>query len=174
MSIANPSSSGNGKGRLNEEAKKPSHLGYAEIMKKCLEENKGDKTKCQSQIEAFKSAASSPPTLKPPPSRILRRGSLTDVDLLHLKYEWGDNVPDPCNNVSDPYPVVQPPRRGNLCFKQNNNVVALSARMNLHLIENVAVNGHSCFVDLIGTIPLVFQVLPCLLREATWWDARHW
>lgn len=79
MSIANPSSSGNGKGRLNEEAKKPSHLGYAEIMKKCLEENKGDKTKCQSQIEAFKSAASSPPTPKPPSSRILRKGSLTDV-----------------------------------------------------------------------------------------------
>ncbi|KAJ0970178.1 hypothetical protein J5N97_023055 [Dioscorea zingiberensis] len=35
-----------------------------EALKKCLEENKGDQLKCQSQIEAFKSSCS----LKKPPS----------------------------------------------------------------------------------------------------------
>lgn len=44
-----------------------------EALKKCLEENKGDYVKCQSQIEAFKSSCSlkkpnssldSPPPLK--------------------------------------------------------------------------------------------------------------
>ncbi|GAB2271707.1 hypothetical protein Dimus_006540 [Dionaea muscipula] len=41
-------------------------LGDAEILKKCLEENKGDKTKCQSQIDAmFESAKSAPAPVKP-------------------------------------------------------------------------------------------------------------
>lgn len=36
-----------------------------EALKKCLEENKGDYVKCQSQIEAFKSSCS---VKKPNPS----------------------------------------------------------------------------------------------------------
>ncbi|KAI3471148.1 hypothetical protein Pfo_027811 [Paulownia fortunei] len=36
-----------------------------EALKKCLEENKGDQRKCQSQIEAFKSSCS---IKKPNPS----------------------------------------------------------------------------------------------------------
>lgn len=36
-----------------------------DALKKCLEENKGDYVKCQSQIQAFKSSCS---LSKPPPS----------------------------------------------------------------------------------------------------------
>ncbi|KMT20479.1 hypothetical protein BVRB_1g004670 [Beta vulgaris subsp. vulgaris] len=63
------------------EEKKPSKLSDAEILRKCLEDNKGDKTKCKSKIEAFKFAATSPPSPKQPPSQniFLRSGSLTDV-----------------------------------------------------------------------------------------------
>uniref|UniRef100_A0A803M2W5 Uncharacterized protein n=1 Tax=Chenopodium quinoa TaxID=63459 RepID=A0A803M2W5_CHEQI len=67
-------------GKIPKEAKKPSSLTDAQVLRKCLEDNKGDKIKCKSKIEAFKSAASSPPSLKPlPNSRLLTRASLTDV-----------------------------------------------------------------------------------------------
>ncbi|KNA19838.1 hypothetical protein SOVF_057930 [Spinacia oleracea] len=72
--------SGNAKGRIPKEAKKPSSLTDAEALRKCLEDNNGDNIKCKSKVDAFKSVASSPPTLKPfPNSRLLTRGSLTDV-----------------------------------------------------------------------------------------------
>ncbi|KAA8520635.1 hypothetical protein F0562_014890 [Nyssa sinensis] len=56
-----------------------------EALKRCLEQNKGDNTKCKSLVEAFKSPSSPPPP--PPPSSSkkpvtplrLRSGSLTDV-----------------------------------------------------------------------------------------------
>ncbi|KAK9757953.1 hypothetical protein RND81_01G196000 [Saponaria officinalis] len=51
-----------------------------EILRKCLEENKGNKIKCKSKVEAFKFAALSPP--KPeflPSSRFSKFASLTDV-----------------------------------------------------------------------------------------------
>ncbi|CAK9134409.1 unnamed protein product [Ilex paraguariensis] len=47
-----------------------------EALRKCLEENKGDTTKCRSVVEAFKS--STPPRKPIRPLR-LRSGSLTDV-----------------------------------------------------------------------------------------------
>ncbi|XP_019190326.1 PREDICTED: uncharacterized protein LOC109184741 [Ipomoea nil] len=47
-------------------------------LKKCLEENKGDRAKCKSQIEALKSAVVSPEKRALSPLR-LRTGSLTEV-----------------------------------------------------------------------------------------------
>ena len=68
------------KGKISKEERIPSLLTNAEVLKKCLDDNNGDYTKCKSKIEAFKSATSSPPTVKlPTPSRILTRTSLTDV-----------------------------------------------------------------------------------------------
>ncbi|XAR54057.1 hypothetical protein NMG60_11029048 [Bertholletia excelsa] len=53
------------------------------VLKKCLEENKGDSAKCKSVIEAFKSSSSSSSsaesTRKPITPLRLRSGSLTDV-----------------------------------------------------------------------------------------------
>ncbi|XVF53586.1 hypothetical protein PTKIN_Ptkin05aG0110200 [Pterospermum kingtungense] len=46
-------------------AKKMQSACDVEALKKCLEENKGDYVKCQSQIEAFKSSCS---LKKPAPS----------------------------------------------------------------------------------------------------------
>lgn len=46
------------------------------ILKKCLEENKGDSTNCKSKVEAFKSSSS---PKKPITPLRLRSGSLTDV-----------------------------------------------------------------------------------------------
>ncbi|KAK9743002.1 hypothetical protein RND81_03G210800 [Saponaria officinalis] len=63
---------------IPEESKKPTSPNDAEILRKCLKENKGDKTKCKSKVEAFKSAVASSPTIIPS-SRILRAGSITDV-----------------------------------------------------------------------------------------------
>ncbi|KAA8516050.1 hypothetical protein F0562_019229 [Nyssa sinensis] len=47
-----------------------------EALKRCLELNKGDQTKCKSVVEAFKSPSSSKKPLTP---LRLRSGSLTDV-----------------------------------------------------------------------------------------------
>ncbi|KAK3011250.1 hypothetical protein RJ639_010601 [Escallonia herrerae] len=56
---------------------KAKSVGDDEALKKCLEENKGDGSKCRSVVEAFKTSSPTPkrPTL---PLR-LRSGSLTDV-----------------------------------------------------------------------------------------------
>ncbi|KAF9613952.1 hypothetical protein IFM89_013487 [Coptis chinensis] len=62
-----------------------------EALKKCLEENKGDRSKCQSQVEAFKdscslkkpkSDSSSEPTTgatRKPSTVKIRRGVISDV-----------------------------------------------------------------------------------------------
>lgn len=57
---------------MNSSVKKVNSPCDVEALKKCLEENKGDYLKCQSQVEAFRSScslkkpASAPePTLKP-------------------------------------------------------------------------------------------------------------
>ncbi|PON44191.1 hypothetical protein TorRG33x02_331630 [Trema orientale] len=48
-------------------AKKKMSACDVEALKKCLEENKGDYVKCQTQIEAFKSScALNKPTQSPP------------------------------------------------------------------------------------------------------------
>lgn len=49
----------------NSSVKKKNSPCDVEALKKCLEENKGDYVKCQSQIEAFKSSCS---LKKPNPS----------------------------------------------------------------------------------------------------------
>lgn len=49
-----------------------------DALKKCLEENKGDHTKCKSKIDAFQSSSASSPR-RPLPRLRLRSGSLTDV-----------------------------------------------------------------------------------------------
>uniref|UniRef100_A0A2P2JJ85 CHCH domain-containing protein n=1 Tax=Rhizophora mucronata TaxID=61149 RepID=A0A2P2JJ85_RHIMU len=46
------------KGPSDDGAKKIASPCDVEALKKCLEENKGDYVKCQSQIEAFKSSCS--------------------------------------------------------------------------------------------------------------------
>ena len=52
----------------------------SDAMKKCLEENKDDGSKCKALVEAFKdSAFSTSATKKPWRPIILRRGALTDV-----------------------------------------------------------------------------------------------
>lgn len=52
----------------------------ADALKKCLEENKDDTSKCKALVEAVKDAAfSTSSTQKPRRPSMLRRGSLTDV-----------------------------------------------------------------------------------------------
>uniref|UniRef100_A0A7N0SV41 Uncharacterized protein n=1 Tax=Kalanchoe fedtschenkoi TaxID=63787 RepID=A0A7N0SV41_KALFE len=46
-------------------------------LKKCLEENNGERSKCKSQVEAFKSSFDTP--IKPSTPLRLRSGSLTDI-----------------------------------------------------------------------------------------------
>lgn len=48
-----------------------------EGLKKCLEENKGERSKCKSQVDAFKSSFDKP--MKPSTPLRLRSGSLTDI-----------------------------------------------------------------------------------------------
>ncbi|KAL6842350.1 hypothetical protein ACP4OV_027777 [Aristida adscensionis] len=38
-----------------------------EALRRCLEENKGDRVKCQAHIDAFRSSCSVTPTSDPPP-----------------------------------------------------------------------------------------------------------
>nr|DAD47359.1 TPA_asm: hypothetical protein HUJ06_017296 [Nelumbo nucifera] len=50
-----------------------------EALKKCLEENKGDYLKCQSQVEAFRTSCSLKKTQSPPESSSkLKRGVVSD------------------------------------------------------------------------------------------------
>lgn len=53
----------------------------ADELVKCLEENKGDNTKCKDKVEAFRSSSSSSSSShrKPLTPIKLRSGSLTDV-----------------------------------------------------------------------------------------------
>ncbi|OIT07322.1 hypothetical protein A4A49_00154, partial [Nicotiana attenuata] len=53
-------------------AEKKVDVADIEALKKCLEENKGDNTKCKSLVEAFKSSSRIRPMR-------LRTGSWTDV-----------------------------------------------------------------------------------------------
>ncbi|KAK8502950.1 hypothetical protein V6N13_100247 [Hibiscus sabdariffa] len=47
------------------------------LLEKCLEENKGDKSKCKDKVEALRSSSSS--AAKPLRPLRLRSGSLSDV-----------------------------------------------------------------------------------------------
>ena len=62
--------------------KKTLSQGKAEGLEKCLEENKGDNTKCKDKVEAFTSSSSSSPSFfsrKPLTPIKLPSGSLSDV-----------------------------------------------------------------------------------------------
>ena len=50
-----------------------------EVLRKCLEENKGDYDKCKPKVEAFKSSPTTSSSKKPITPLRLRSGSLTDV-----------------------------------------------------------------------------------------------
>ncbi|WRX10606.1 hypothetical protein QQP08_003093 [Theobroma cacao] len=63
-------------GGIDETEKKTLVQGKAEALEKCLEENKGDNTKCKAKVEAFRSSSSPKKPLK---SLRLRSGLLTDV-----------------------------------------------------------------------------------------------
>ncbi|KAG6786775.1 hypothetical protein POTOM_008391 [Populus tomentosa] len=69
-------SSGDSLGANDGTKKKLSNDG-AEALKKCLEENKGDRNKCKSKIDALRS--SSAPRKRPLLPLRLKSGSLTDV-----------------------------------------------------------------------------------------------
>lgn len=43
-----------------------------------------------------------------------------------------------------------------------------------HFCKNSAVDGHGSFVNLIGAVTFVPQVLPCLLRDATRRNTWNW
>ena len=64
---------------INVTEKKILSQGKADGLKKCLEENKGDNTKCKDKVEAFRSSSPSSPPRKPFTPIKLRSGSLTDV-----------------------------------------------------------------------------------------------
>ncbi|KAL9672436.1 hypothetical protein QQ045_028686 [Rhodiola kirilowii] len=74
---------GVGKGEAAEEGNGGSAKGVKSVdgndeeLKKCLEENKGERSKCKSQVEAFKSSFDK--RMKPSTPLRLRSGSLTDI-----------------------------------------------------------------------------------------------
>ncbi|OMO78778.1 hypothetical protein CCACVL1_14127 [Corchorus capsularis] len=70
---------GGGTGIDVTEKKTLSDQGKAGSLEKCLEENKGDDTKCKAKVEAFKSSSSSSPQRKPLTPLKLRSGSFSDV-----------------------------------------------------------------------------------------------
>jgi hypothetical protein len=61
----------------NDGTKKKLSKDGADALKKCLEENKGDRNKCKSKIDALRS--SSAPRKRPLLPLRLKSGSLTDV-----------------------------------------------------------------------------------------------
>ncbi|KAK9274041.1 hypothetical protein L1049_018855 [Liquidambar formosana] len=73
--------SGGGGGGGDGDAKKAMSPSHEEALKKCLEENKGDRNKCESLVESFKSSSSSSSSVpqKPLTPLRLKSGSLTDV-----------------------------------------------------------------------------------------------
>ncbi|KAG4138676.1 hypothetical protein ERO13_D07G148300v2 [Gossypium hirsutum] len=66
-------------GGVNVTEKKRLSQANSEAMEKCLEENKGDNTKCKDKVEAFRSSSSTSSPTKPLRRFIVRSGSLSDV-----------------------------------------------------------------------------------------------
>ncbi|KAB2074463.1 hypothetical protein ES319_A07G155000v1 [Gossypium barbadense] len=68
-------------GGVNVTEKKRLSQANSEAMEKCLEENKGDNTKCKDKVEAFRSSSSTSSPTKPLRRFIVRSGSL-------VMFEW--------------------------------------------------------------------------------------